>query len=68
MRTRSRNLAVDARLDQVAANPAVEAEVDERREGPDLFLLDEAADHAGGQAQSNVEGQRQIFVMQNRGD
>ncbi len=68
MRTRRRNLAVDARLDQVAAHPAVEAQVDERRERPDLFLLDEAADRAGGQAKSNVEGQREILVMQDGGN
>ena len=68
MRTRSRNLAVDARLDQIAANPAVEAEIDEGCERPDLFLLNEAADGAGGQAESDVEGQREIFVVQNGGN
>ena len=61
-------LAVDARLDQVAANPAVEAEVDEGRKRPDLFLLHKAADHAGSEAQNNVERQREIFVVQNGGD
>ena len=62
------NLAVDARLDEIAAHPAVEAEIDEGSEGPDLFFLDEAADHAGGQAESDIEGQREILVMQDGRD
>ena len=32
---------------EVAADPAIEAEVDEGREGPDLVGRDEAAEHAG---------------------
>ena len=43
------NLAVDARLDHVAADPAVEAQIDEGRERPDLLLFDEAANGAGGE-------------------
>ena len=58
------NLAVDARLDEIAPHPAVEAEIDEGRERPDFFFLDEAADHAGGEAEKHVERQRQIFVVQ----
>ena len=56
-------LGIDARLTQDAANPTVKAEVNERREGPDLFFAGEAAEHAGYQAQSQVEGERQVFVM-----
>ena len=62
------DLAVDARLAQIAAHPAVEAEVDEGREGPDLFLLDEAAEDAGGQPERGVEGQREVFVVEDGGD
>ncbi len=40
-------LAVDSRAAKDAANPAVEAQVDERRERPDFFGFDEAAQHAG---------------------
>ena len=60
-------LAVDARAAQVAAHPAVEAEVDEGREGPDFFRLDEAAEHAGEQADGGVERQRKIFAVVHRG-
>ena len=60
-------LAVDARLAQVAAHPAVEAQVDEWRERPDLLLLDKTAQHARSQTQSGVEGQRKIFVVVDRG-
>ena len=58
------NLAVDARFSQVAAHPAVKAQIDEGREGPDLFLFDEAADHARGQAKRDIERKREKFVVQ----
>ena len=44
------NLAIDARLVQVAAHPALEAQIDEGRKGPDLFFFDKAAEHARSQA------------------
>ena len=52
-----KRLVLEARLDQVAANPAVEAEVDEGCERPDFFLLDKAANHAGDQTKCDVEWQ-----------
>jgi hypothetical protein len=61
------NLAVDARLAQVAAHPAVEAQVDEGREGPDLLLLDKAAQQARRQSQRGVEGQGQKLVVKTAG-
>ena len=56
-------LAVHARLGQVAAHPAIEAQVDEGREGPDLLLLDIEAEQPGGQSQHSVERQRQKLVV-----
>ena len=52
MRKSMQDLAVDAGLAQVAADPAVEAEVDEGSEGPDFFAFDESAEDAGGEAEA----------------
>ena len=62
------NLAIDARLDDVAAHPAVEAQVDKGGEGPDLFFLDGAADHADHEAEEHVKRQRQKFAVQDGGN
>ena len=62
------DLAVDARLAQVAAHPAPEAEVDEGGEGPDLVHLDETAEQACGQAERGVEGKGEIFVVKDGRD
>ena len=55
-------------LAQVAAHPAPEAQIDEGGEGPDLLHLDEVAENSGGQAERRVEGQRQVFVVEDGGD
>ena len=49
-------LAVDARLAQVAPHPAVKAQVDERRERPDLFLLDKSAQQPAPRPSSALKG------------
>jgi hypothetical protein len=61
------NLAIDAGTQQRAANPAVEAEVDEGGEGPDFFLIDEAAVDTGGDGDGEQEGKRKEFAMEDGG-
>ena len=55
-------LAVDARAAEDAAHPAIEAEIDEGRERPDLLRLDEAAEDAGEKSDRDVEGQREVLA------
>ena len=61
------DLAIEARLAQIAAYPAVDAEVDKGREGPDFFRLDRAAVQTRDNGHPEKEGQAQIFVVQHRG-
>ncbi len=60
-------LPVDVRLAQVAPHPAVEAQVNERRERPDLLHLDKAAQDARRQTQGCIEGQSQELMVVDRG-
>ncbi len=52
------NLAIDAGTEQVAADPAVEAQIHEGGEGPDLLFFDEAAVDARDDGDGDKEGQR----------
>jgi len=61
------NLAIDTGTEEVAAYPAVEAEVDKGREGPDLFLPDKAAVDAGGDGDSQKEGEGEVFAVKDGG-
>jgi hypothetical protein len=57
------NLTVEAWLADIAAYPAVDAEVDERREGPDFLFLNEFSVEAGGDGNGHKKGQGQIFAV-----
>jgi hypothetical protein len=57
-------LAVDAGAAEDAADPAVEAEVDEGREGPDFIGLDEAAEDSGEEGDGDVEGEREVLGVE----
>jgi len=57
------DLAIDAWLADIAANPAVEAEIDEGGEVPDFFFFDGEAEEAGGEAEDGVEGQGEEFMV-----
>ena len=55
------------RLGQVAADPAVDAQIDEGRERPDVFLVGgKAAQLAGEHSAKHVEGHRRPFAVQQR--
>ena len=62
------NLAIDAGTEEGAADPAVKAEVDEGREGPDFFLFYETAVDASGDGDGEKEGEGEIFAMQDGGE
>ena len=55
------------RVFNIAAYPAIDAEVDEGGERPDFFLFNEFAVEAGGDGHGQVEGQGQVFVVQHGG-
>ena len=61
------DLAIDAGAEERAADPAIEAEVDEGGEGPDFFLVDEAAVDAGGDGDGHQEGEGQEFAVKDSG-
>ena len=59
------DLPVKARLGQVATDPAVDAQVNEGRERPDIFfILGEAAELAGGQPAKHIERERDPFAVE----
>jgi len=60
------NLPVKARLAQVAPHPLVNAQINERRERPDLVLLYKPTEDTGNQRHAHVKWQRQKFMMQHR--
>ena len=62
------DLAVNARLVEIAADPAVEAEIDEWGEVPDFFFFDGKAEESGGEAEDGVEGQGEEFMVVDGGD
>ena len=53
---------------QIARDPAVEAEVDERGEGPDVLGVGEAAEDSGGRGHQQVDRQREVLVVRMRGE
>ena len=57
------DLPVEARLAQVAANPAIDAEIDEGRERPDFLFFDKLSVEPCCNGDRKIEGQRQIFVV-----
>ena len=61
------DLAVDAGTQEGAADPAIEAEVDEGGEGPDFFLVNEAAVDAGGDGDGEQERESEEFSVQDGG-
>ena len=63
-----KDLAVKAGLADVAADPAIDGEVDEGGEEPDFFGVDEAAEAAGEQGDKGVEGQGEELAMKLGGD
>ena len=61
------DLPVKARLAQVAANPAIDAEIDEGRERPDFFFFDKFSVEPCSHGYGEIERQRQIFVVKHGG-
>ncbi len=54
-----RGLPVDQRLANAAANPVIDAEVEERRERPDgLALGSDVAQQSGQESGQDIHGQR----------
>src|SRR5579863_9489746 len=62
------DLRVNAGLTQIAAHPAVDAEIDKRRERPDVFCSDEADNKSRDEPEQNIEWQGQVFMVQNGGN
>ena len=61
-------LPVHAGTRQVAANPAIQAQIHERSEGPDVFLVGSGiAQHAPREADEHVERERSQFAVVERG-
>ena len=58
------DLAVEVWAFEVARDPAIDAEVDERGEGPDVFDFDDAAEDAGGETDDDVEGEAEELAVQ----
>ena len=62
-----RGLPVNLRMTQHLADPAVNAEINEWREGPDLFAISSGvAQHPGDESHRQVKGQRGVFSMHKR--
>ena len=61
-------LAIEVRPGDGAADPAVEAEVDERGEGPDVFFAGDAAVGAEEGGDEEVDGECEVLVMREGGD
>ena len=53
---------------EVAGDPAVDAEVDEGGEGPDVFGFGEGAEVAGEGGDGEVYGQREVLAVEECGD
>src|SRR5512146_1479591 len=62
------NLAVDARLEQVAPYPTPQAQVDEWSKRPYLVRLNKSPEKAGGQPERGVEWQREVFAVEESRD
>src|SRR5207253_4093569 len=59
-----RGLPVNLRMTQHLADPAVNAEINEWREGPDLFTVSSGvAQHPGDESHRQIERQRGVFSM-----
>lgn len=63
-----KHLAVEMRPGDGAADPAVEAEVDERGEGPDVFFAGDAAVGSEDGGDGEVDGEGEELVMAERGE
>ena len=53
---------------EVACDPAIDAEIDERGERPDLFRFDEAAEGSGDGADGEIDGETPELAVQHSGD
>src|SRR5579875_1901625 len=62
--SKQQDLAVETRLAQVSANPAVDTEVDKRRERPDFFFFHKTAVHSGNGTYGQIKRQAEIFMVQ----
>ena len=58
-----KHLAVEVGPGDGATNPAVEAEVDERGEGPDVFFAGDAAVGSEDGGDEEIDGKREVLVV-----
>jgi len=63
-----KHLAVEVGPGDGAANPAVEAEVDEGGEGPDVFFASDAAVSSEDGGDEEVDGEGEVLVMGEGGE
>src|ERR1700727_2296679 len=63
-----KHLAVEVGPGDGAADPAVEAEVDERGEGPDIFFAGKAAVGSKDGGDEEVDGEGEVLVVGERGE
>ena len=63
-----KHLAVEVGPGDGAADPAVEAEVDERGEGPDIFFASDAAVGSEDGGDGEVDGEGEVLVVADGGD
>lgn len=62
------DLAVEEGPGNGAADPAIEAEVDERGEGPDIFFAGDAAVGSEDRGDGEVDGEGEPFVVAEGGE
>ena len=56
-------MTIKVRMLQVPRNPPINAEVDERREGPYVLWVGEAAEGSGDRGDRQVDRKRPVFAM-----